>query len=159
MGDFFDLRMSIYKETRFCVELLANALDPIIETYNKKPSIQMLQKKVEAQENALKSALKKPQNLVIVQNPNPSKHILHRIFKLSVTEQKKIFKYDGYENALIYAIANHPDELPEFELDEGSKQQAILARIKPNNYSGLIVAAKLGGNKCNYIAAQLGLGH
>jgi ankyrin repeat protein len=123
---------------------LSNALDPIIEIYNKKPSIQKLQKKVEAKERALEAALKKPQDLVIVSNSNPPKHILHLIFKLSTVEQKKFFQYDGYENALMYALAHEPEALSEFELDEESKQQAILARIKPNNDSGLIVAAKLG---------------
>ena len=124
--------------------MLANALDPIIETYNKKPSIQILQKKVEAQERTLKSALKKPQHVVMVQNPNYPKHILHHIFKLSALEQKMLFKHGGCENALMYALTHEPEALPEFDLDEGFKQQAILARIKPNNYSALIVAAKHG---------------
>jgi ankyrin repeat protein len=136
--------------------LLANALDPMIEVYHKKPSIQLLQKKAKARENALETALKNPRSLVIVQNSTSPKHILHLIFKLHAIEQKKIFKYEGYENALIYALAHEPEALSEFELDEEFKQQAILAKIQPTNDSGIIVAAKLG--KINAIKLLLDWG-
>jgi len=134
-----------YKEVRFCVELIANALDPIIQKYNAKPTIRALHDRVLKEENVFEAAVKSPHGLAIIPKEIPPKHILHRIFKLKIDEQKVLFKQQGYESALIYALAYEPDALIEFELDEKSKQYAISVQVSANNDSALIVAAKKGG--------------
>jgi hypothetical protein len=133
-----------YKETRFCVELLAQALDPIIQRYNKKPTIQTLHDRVLKQENAFRAAAQNRHGLEIIPKAIPPKHILHRIFELNIDEQKVLFKQQGYENALMYALAHAPEALIEFELDEKSKQYAISVQVNANNDSALIVAAQKG---------------
>ena len=133
-----------YKEIRFCVELLAGALDPIIQRYNKKPTIRTLHERVLKQESAFRAAAQNRHGLAIIPKEIPPKHILHRIFKLNIDEQKVLFKQQGYENALMYALAHEAEALTEFELDASSKQQAILVRVNSNDDSALIVAAKQG---------------
>lgn len=133
-----------YKEVRFCVELLANALDPIIQQYNAKPTIQTLHNCVLKQERLFNAAAQSRYGLVIIQNEISPKHILHRIFTLNIDEQKVLFKQQGYENALMYTLAHEPEALIEFQLDETTKQYAISVQVNDKNDSALIVAAKKG---------------
>ena len=133
-----------YKEVRFCVELIANALDPIIQKYNAKPTIRALHDRVLKQETVFEAAVQNRNGLAIISKEIPPKHILHRIFKLNIDAQKVLFKQQGYENALMYALAHEPDALIEFELDEESKQYAISVQVNANNDSALIVAVKKG---------------
>ncbi|MDR3442051.1 MAG: ankyrin repeat domain-containing protein [Legionella sp.] len=134
-----------YKETRFCVELLAGDLDPIIAKYNNKASIQTLTERVLKKETAFNTALQNPRVLTLTPKNTPPKHILHLIFKLDKNKQRALFKKQGYENALQYALGHEPEALIEFELDEASKQQALSARFKsPYNMPALLVAAQQG---------------
>jgi hypothetical protein len=81
-----------YQEVSFCVELLAQALDPIIQRYNKNPIIQTLIERVLKQERAFQTAAQSRKGLTIIPKETSPKHILPLIFKLSKEEQKEIFK-------------------------------------------------------------------
>ena len=144
LGRLFRPNDMNYKDTRFCVELLAGELDPIIHRYNKKPDIETLRNRVLEKESAFKKAAQSRDGLVVIQNDKPPKHILHHIFKLNIGKQQVLFKQQVYKNALMYALAHEPEALAEFELNEASKKQALNERFNPHNSSALIIAAKRG---------------
>jgi ankyrin repeat protein len=135
-----------YREVRFCVELIATALDPIIEKYNAKPTIRALEDRVSKQKGLFEAAVQEPNGLAIISKTISPKHILHHIFKLNIDAQKELFKFkhQGYENALMYALARRPDALIDFELEAESKLYAISVQVNDNHDSALIVAAKKG---------------
>ncbi|MBN9231154.1 MAG: hypothetical protein BGO90_07740 [Legionella sp. 40-6] len=133
-----------YKDVAFCVELIANQLDPIIKKYNARPTIYKLRQDVIEQEELFKTMTQNRHSLEIIQKEVSPKHILHHIFKLNIDEQKVIFKHLGYENALMYSLAHEPESLIEFQLDETTKEYAISVPVNEKNDSALIVAAKKG---------------
>jgi ankyrin repeat protein len=130
----------------YCVELLANELDPIIERYNRIESIEILANKVLAKEKLLEEAIKN-KTLQINSNTNPPKNMLHLIHQLSPAQQKKIFKHETHKNALMFALSFAPASLLEFELNDASKQKAASVKLNNKKETALIRAAKFGSTE------------
>jgi ankyrin repeat protein len=143
IGRLFRPNDTNFQNVRYCVEILAQNLDPIIQKYNTTQTIENLTKKVSTQETLFEEAVKKG-TLQISPNTNPPKHIMHLIHQLSPAEQKNIFKHTPYKNALEFVLANAPEILPELALDEAAKQKAISIKLSSTHDSALIVAAKNG---------------
>lgn len=145
IGRLFRPEDKDYKDVIYCVETLARQLDPLIEKYINKSSIKKFKKRVLKQEKTFEEAAKAC-SLTMIPERNPPKHILHLIFKLDSSTQQLIFKEVGYDNALMYALDNALDALPEFELNKEQQQQVISTEIGRwfDRAPILIAAAKRG---------------
>ncbi len=133
-----------YQEVRFCVELLAAALDPIIAKYSCAQNIQKLKLQVQTKTLALTKKLANPADLAAIPSANPPKHILHHIYDSPLSTQRVMFKEVRCENALMYALAHDPEALLEFTLDSKALDQITSTRVNNNGDTALIVAAKHG---------------
>lgn len=141
LGRLFRPKDAEYEKSIFCVELLANDLDPIIAVYNAKPAMNELKDKLDTCEAAFNHALQNPQELKLIADTQPPRHILHHIFKLDTLEQAALFQKQ-YADALIYALANEAEALALFELDDMTKEWAVTAPINDNSDTALIVATQ-----------------
>ena len=141
LGRLFRPKDAKYTNAIFCVQLIADLIDPIVLEYNQRYEI--LKQRVEAKKTAFEDAAK-TNRFTIIPNNNPPRNILHHIFKLPIDQQKKIFIDPHCENALMYALRYMFESLSEFELTDAQKQQIVSKKFEPHGDSELMIAAKHG---------------
>lgn len=145
-----------YQQTKYCVALLANSLDSIIEYFSVNTT--SLQVAVSAKQTAFIAALKKN---TLVMNPSARArsrppHVLPLIFRLDLAKQEKIFIHANEKDALMYTLVNEPEELSTFNfspledklqiLTPKDKRQAISMRTTKESFKqpALNIAAEKG---------------
>ncbi|KTD46250.1 ankyrin repeat domain-containing protein [Legionella quateirensis] len=139
-----------YKQLKFCVELIAHDIDPIIAEYTRAQTIlSQVQQNVIKKQKAFLSSAKNPDYPVIFNAELGTPRIIGHIFSLNEAQRNQIFKFEPQNNALLYALEHAPFALPEYFhlLDEDSKQQAINAEFGPKKSSALIIAAYHGAEE------------
>ncbi len=139
-----------YFNIRYCIELVANHLDPIIEQFKAEElMIVRLRERIIAQQQAVREEMASADFLVLLDECRLEQpQVLRQIFQLDKEQQAELFKYTSTENALRYALEYEPVALPEYIdfLSDDAKKEMVCARFK-NNESALIIAAKSGAKQ------------
>jgi len=128
--------------TRFCVELLADSLDPIAGVCSRVP---YLEQQVLKAKGAFEKVLRDVHSHQIHQNLKEPRNILHRIYALSAEDQEVMFAPSRCKDALMYALFYAPDAMPLFEEHVLPDQKSILATmVNSKKESVLVIAVKAG---------------
>jgi hypothetical protein len=135
IGRLFRPNDAVYREVRFCVEIIAHEIEYIINTY---PSNRTLHTLVSNKEKALNAALAKGPDLVRPFNKKPPKSLIPVIFKLNEPDKRALFELKDCEQAFILALEQEPQDL----LDDDTKH--AIASMQWRNTSLLIEAAMRG---------------
>ncbi|CEG56117.1 ankyrin repeat domain-containing protein [Legionella fallonii] len=148
-----------YQNVQFCIELIADDIDPIIdqmeaanyELIGLKERITVLQKGVIDELDNVKDPLKHP--ITNVKQPK----VLSQIFALAKERQEELFQHRADKSVLMYALDHEPHALPEYLdlLDAEAREQIAKARLRSGD-TPVITAAKEGANEA--IAPLLTLG-
>ncbi|CEG56119.1 ankyrin repeat domain-containing protein [Legionella fallonii] len=148
-----------YHNIRYCIELVANHLDPIIEQFKATEfAIVRLREQIVAQQQAVREKMKSADfSILLDESKLTQPRVLRQIFQLNAEQQTELFKYTSTENALRYALEYEPLALPEYIdlLGDDAKKDMIVARFKSNE-SALIIAAKQGAKMSISLLLQYG---
>lgn len=133
-----------YKEVRFCVEILAANLFPIVERYQNQPALEVYKQKLLTALKHFNDALAAGDALQTSPTGKPPQRILHLIFELPAEEQRAFFESEHAENAWMYALAHDPRAIFDFDVTDALKEDAITRPVNTKGDSALIVAAREG---------------
>ncbi|MDP1603156.1 MAG: ankyrin repeat domain-containing protein [Legionella sp.] len=138
-----------YRGAKFCVELIAKDLAPVITKYTSAQSIfPQLKLDVNRKRQAFLLAAKSSTPLMLNAGSVIPK-IMAPIFSLGEAKRREIFNFEPEKNALLYFLEHYPSALPEFFhlLTDEEKKQAINAQFDPRGSSALIFAAWHGAEE------------
>lgn len=137
LGRLFRPNSTRYSDVSYCVALIGDKIDLLLQKQLHDTPFEKRQKAFKKQEQAFQTILKKGDLHLHPNNPIPN--LFPLIAELNPRQQKEIFKGYDYDNALMYALVNHPDML-------NDKQWLALkenAYLQPYSNLGLFSALNL----------------
>lgn len=132
-----------YRSVQFCVELIANDLDPISKIYNRTPTLQTLKDNFLAKKEIFHAAVQSAFGLTVIKSENVP-DVLQRVFHLNLRDRRELFSDTVYETVLKYALLHKPELLAKFEFEVEIKKRVVTAQNSHNRDTLLIQAAKQG---------------
>ena len=158
LGRLFRPTDTDYLDTRYCVQLLANRIEAIVQQNGiETQSLVTLKDIMDQKKQQLSTAFCCDDYQVNPSFIKPTYDVLTEIFKLPAVVQKEIFSMDGCENAWMYALEHEPSALIGFAelLDETAIQAAIYSRFNHGN-TALTIAVQSGSYEAVNMLLQLG---
>jgi len=146
LGRLFRPRDTDYGSTIYCVELIAQAIDNIIQIYNLSiHSLEKLKIEVANKKEIIDREIKSDKYQLLPSKASLPK-IYAAIFTLPIEEQKVIFP--DYSNICMYLLENDPSSLVEIkDLITEKMQQEISTTRFLGNKTALMIAAASGSNQ------------
>ena len=146
LGRLFRPRDADYESTIYCVELIAQAIDTIIQNYNLSiHSLEKLKIEVANKREIIEREIKSDKYQLLPSRASLPK-IYAALFALPIEEQKVIFS--NYSNICMFLLENDPSSLFEIkDLITEEMQQEITRTRFIGNKTPLMIAAASGSSQ------------
>jgi ankyrin repeat protein len=135
-----------YRETTFCVEIIANGIEDLVSRNNiSTVNIKDLETACRLKKEKFENLFLKEHGYTLLPSKAKFSKILPLLFQLPANEQFTIFKNTGNIDAWMYALEYAPSVVEEFRplLTESDKNRAKSLKLK-NGLSPLILATEAG---------------